>query len=154
MPYTNMQGDQILLFNCATGSQPPAHQSTGEGLEGCIRGGRRHPPQYDSLVPRDVQAEPWCEDRPHGRDFGMKVAQALMRLGKGALGGRGLFLKAFPILLIILLIIIPPVFPPCPIAHSEQDLTLLPKLFRSQDGQSLARTSLLLPEVGHETLMV
>ena len=81
-------------------------------------------------------------------------SQVCTRLGKGALGGRGLFLKAFPILLIILLIIIPPVFPPCPIAHSEQDLTLLPKLFRSQDGQSLARTSLLLPEVGHETLMV
>ena len=85
-----MQGDQILLFNCATGSQPPAHQSTGEGLEGCIRGGRRHPPQYDSLVPRDVQAEPWCEDRPHGRDFGLKVSQALMRLGKGGSGGGGL----------------------------------------------------------------
>ena len=81
-------------------------------------------------------------------------SQACTRLGKGALGGRGLFLKAFPILLIILLIIIPHVFPPCPIAHSEQDLTLLPKPFRSQDGQSLARTSLLLPEVGHEMLMV
>ena len=66
--------------------QPPAHQSTGEGLEGCIRGGRRHPPQYDSLVPRDVQAEPWCEDRPHGRNFGLKVSQALMRLGKGGSG--------------------------------------------------------------------
>jgi len=80
----------MLLFNCATGSQPPAHQSTGEGLEGCIRGGRRHPPQYDSLVPRDVQAEPWCEDRPHGGDFGLTVSQALMRLGKGGSGVGGL----------------------------------------------------------------
>ena len=82
-----MQRDQMLLFSCATGSQPPAHQSTGEG---CIRDGRKHPPRYDSLVPRRVQAEPWCEDKPHCGDFGLTVSQAFMRLGKGGSGGGGL----------------------------------------------------------------
>ena len=140
------------LYTHPAWSQPPTHQSRGEGLEGCIRGGRRHPPRCDGLVPRRVQAEPQCEDKPHSGNGLPDRFPGVCKAGKGVSGGSGLFLKAFPILLIILLIIIPPVFLPCPIAHSEQDLTLLPKPFRSQDGQSLARTSLLLPGVSHETL--
>ena len=90
MPYTNMQGDQMLLFNCTTGSQPPAHQSTGEGLEGCIRGRRRHPPKVWRPGSQRHQAEPWCEDKPHTGDFCLTVSQALMRLGKGASRRAGL----------------------------------------------------------------
>ena len=55
-----------------------------------LRGLYRAVSRCDGLVPRDIQAEPWCEDKPHAGDFCLTVSQALMRLGKGASRGAGL----------------------------------------------------------------
>lgn len=88
------------------GSAPnsPEHR---RGLRGLYRGGRTHRPRCGGLVPRCVQAEPQSEDKPHSGDClpdrfpGMHEAGEEGHRGKGAFGGRGLFFKAFPILLII-----------------------------------------------------
>lgn len=86
----------MLLFNCATGSQPPAHQSTGEALEGCIRGGRRHPPRCDGLVPRCVQAEPQWKDKPHSGDCLPDRFPGVHEAGEGGLGRKGTLPQGFP----------------------------------------------------------